>query len=994
MVQAHMSRRSPEADRTPAADQPTQEPRAWTDIISEENAESLCAGLRSRTAAEIRFDNPSRALYCTDASNYRQVPIGVVIPRNAQDIIETLALCRRFKVPFLSRGGGTSLCGQSCNAAVLADFSKYLNHIVELDPVRKRARVEPGCVLDTLRNAAEQHHLTFGPDPSTHDHNTLGGMIGNNSCGVHSVMAGRTADNVQSLKIVTYQGLQLTVGATTDAELRAMIVAGGKRGEIYRRLAELRDRYAQLIRDRYPRIPRRVSGYNLDELLPENGFNVARALVGSEGTCVAVLEATLDLVDSPPARALAVLGFKNIFKAADAAAFVRAHGPIGLEAMDDKLIQFMRDKHRDMSSVEALPKGGGWLIAEFGGETTDEAAAKAKDLQRAFETRADPPEIKVCTRLEEQVRIWKAREAGLGSTAFVPHHPDAWEGWEDSAVSPDRLGSYLRGLKELFSKFGYDSTLYGHFGDGCVHCRINFGLRTVNGLVKMRRFLDEAAELVVAHGGSISGEHGDGQSKAELLPRMFGPELIAAFREFKSIWDPDGMMNPGKVVDPFPIASNLRLGPDYVPPQLETHFKFPDDKGNFARSAIRCVGVGKCRSVDPHDNVMCPSYMATGEETYVTRGRARLLFEMLHGGAIEKTWRNDAVEEALDLCLACKGCKGDCPVNVDMATYKAEFRSHYYEGRLRPRAAYTMGLIHRWARVASHVPNLANALTRAPILAAAVKAVGGIAQQRQMPTFAEVPYWKWYRRRPLLECNGKPVILFVDTFNNYFRPRTAISATRVLERAGFRVIIPKHPVCCGRPLFDWGMLKSAKALLADILASLKAEIDNGTPMIGLEPACTATFRDELVNLFPENATAHRLSQQTFLFSEFVDAHRREFEFNTIGRKALVQIHCHHHSVMRDAAERRVLAQLGLDFDVMPSGCCGMAGSFGFENAKYDLSMKMAERVMLPAIRAALPSTLVLADGFSCREQIEQATGRPTLHLAEIMAGSLDLRSSG
>jgi FAD/FMN-containing dehydrogenase/Fe-S oxidoreductase len=989
-----MPRRSPETDRTPAADQPTQEPRAWTDIISEENAESLCASLRSRTAAEVRFDNPSRALYCTDASNYRQVPIGVVIPRNAQDVIETLALCRRFKVPFLSRGGGTSLCGQSCNAAVLVDFSKYLNNIVELDPVRKRARVEPGCVLDTLRNAAEQHHLTFGPDPSTHDHNTLGGMIGNNSCGVHSVMAGRTADNVRSLKIVTYQGLQLTVGATTDAQLRAMIVAGGKRGEIYRRLAELRDRYARLIRDRYPRIPRRVSGYNLDELLPENGFNIARALVGSEETCVAVLEATLDLVDSPPARALAVLGFKNIFKAADAAASVRAHGPIGLEAMDDKLIQFMRDKHRDMSSFEALPKGGGWLIAEFGGDTTDEAAAKARDLQRAFESRPEPPEVKVCTCPEEQMRIWKAREAGLGSTAFVPHHPDAWEGWEDSAVSPDRLGSYLRGLKELFSKFGYDSTLYGHFGDGCVHCRINFGLRTVNGLVKMRRFLDEAAELVVAHGGSISGEHGDGQSKAELLPRMFGPELIAAFREFKSIWDPDGMMNPGKVVDPFPIASNLRLGPDYVPPQLETHFKFPDDEGNFARSAIRCVGVGKCRSVDPHDNVMCPSYMATGEEAYVTRGRARLLFEMLHGGAIEKTWRNDAVEEALDLCLACKGCKGDCPVNVDMATYKAEFRSHYYEGRLRPRAAYTMGLIHRWARLASHVPNLANALTHAPILAAAIKAIGGIAQQRQIPSFAEVPYWKWHRQRPLLECSGKPVILFVDTFNNYFRPRTAISATRVLERAGFRVIIPKHPVCCGRPLFDWGMLKSAKALLAEILASLKAEIDNGTPMIGLEPACTATFRDELVNLFPENATARRLSQQTFLFSEFVDAHRREFEFNTIGRKALVQIHCHHHSVLKDTAERRVLARLGLDFDVMPSGCCGMAGSFGFESAKYDLSMKAAERVMLPALRAASPDTLLLANGFSCREQIEQATGRPTSHLAEIMAKPADLHGVG
>lgn len=974
------------SDEGAASDQTTQQPRRWKDIISEATAERLAASLNARTTAEIRFDDPSRALYSTDASNYRQVPIGVAIPKCPQDVVEILALCRDHRVPFLSRGGGTSLCGQSCNAAVLVDFSKYLNQLVEIDPARKVARVQPGCVLDTLRNAAEKHHLTFGPDPSTHDHNTLGGMIGNNSCGVHSVMAGRTADNVQSLKIVTYQGLQLTVGETSDAELRSIIAAGGKRGEIYRKLLSLRDRYAQLIRSRYPKIPRRVSGYNLDDLLPENGFNVARALVGSEGTCVTVLEATLNLVSSPPVRALAVLGFQDIFKAADAAAFVREHGPIGLEAMDDKLIDFMKAKHRDMSSVEVLPEGKGWLIAEFGGETTEEAGGKAEALKRAFQQRADKPHIKVSTDPGEQARIWKAREAGLGSTAFVPHHPDAWEGWEDSAVSPDRLGGYLRGLKALFRKYGYDSTLYGHFGDGCVHCRINFGLRTIDGLVKMRRFLDEAADLVVEHGGSISGEHGDGQSKGELLPRMFGPELISAFREFKSIWDPDGMMNPGKVVDPYPIASNLRLGPDYVPPKLETHFTFPDDEGNFARAGIRCVGVGKCRSVDPHDNVMCPSYMAMGEEMHVTRGRARLLFEMLHGGAIEKTWRNDAVEEALNLCLGCKGCKGDCPVNVDMATYKAEFRSHYYAGRLRPRAAYAMGLIHNWAHVASHVPRLANALTQTPGLCAAVKFAGGIAQQRRMPPFAMEPYWKWHRRRSTTQGNGQRVILFVDTFNNYFRPGTAIDATRVLEDAGFQVIIPSRPLCCGRPLFDWGMLDTAKSCLKKVLDDLGPDIESGTPIIGLEPACTAAFRDELTNLFPDDSRARRLSRQAVLFSEFVDANSKAFSFKPLRRKAVVQVHCHHHSIMKDTAERRVLDRLGLDYDVMPSGCCGMAGSFGFEAHKYDLSMQIAERVMLPYVRGTSSDTLILANGFSCREQIEQATDRTTLHLAELMAG--------
>lgn len=972
-------------------DSPTQQPRQWRDIVSENDADRLAAELIARTTAEVRFDDGARALYSTDASNYRQVPIGVVIPKRIEDVVETLALCREYGAPFLSRGGGTSLCGQSCNAAVVIDFSKHLNRIIELDPVLRTARVQPGCVLDTLRNAAEKHHLTFGPDPSTHDHNTLGGMIGNNSCGVHSVMAGRTADNVKSLKIITYGGLQLNVGATPERELRSKIAAGGKPGEIYRRLVELRDRYAEFIRVQYPKIPRRVSGYNLDELLPENGFNVARALVGSEGTCVTVLEATLDLVPSPPARALVVLGFEDIFKAADAAAFVRDRGPIGLEAMDDKLIAFMREKHRDMSSVSALPDGKGWLIAEFGGDTEEESAEKADALRRSLEANSVAANIRVVTDPEAQRHVWKAREAGLGSTAFVPHHPDAWEGWEDSAVSPVRLGPYLRGLKALFRKYGYDSTLYGHFGDGCVHCRINFGLRTVDGLVKMRRFLDEAAELVVRHGGSISGEHGDGQSKAELLPHMFGPELMEAFREFKSIWDPDGMMNPGKIVDPFPIASNLRLGPDYVPPKLETHFQFPDDEGNFARAAIRCVGVGKCRSVDPGDNVMCPSFMALGEEMHVTRGRARLLFEMVHGGAIEKTWRNDVIEEALDLCLACKGCKGDCPVNVDMATYKAEFRSHYYEGRLRPRAAYTMGLIHRWARLASYGPRVANAFSHAPGLGAAIKFAAGISQRRHLPAFAVQPYWQWHQSRRDLPAEGEPIILFVDTFNNYFRASTAIDATRVLESGGFRVLVPRRHLCCGRALFDWGMLKTAKALLGEILDQLGPEIEKGTSVVGLEPACTAVFRDELINLFPQHPRAQRLARQTFLFSEFIDRHKEKFAVKPLGRRAIVQIHCHHHSIMTDAAERRVLEHLGVDYDIMPSGCCGMAGSFGFERAKYDLSMKAAERVMLPRIRSVSPDTLILANGFSCREQIEQATQRKTQHIAEVMARQMGLR---
>ncbi|HJU20269.1 MAG TPA: FAD-binding and (Fe-S)-binding domain-containing protein, partial [Stellaceae bacterium] len=948
-------------------------------------AAALAADLRGAIVGEVRFDDGDRALYATDASNYRQVPIGVVVPRTIEDVIAAMRLCRAHGAPFLSRGGGTSLAGQCCNVAVIVDYSKYLNHVVALDPKERRAQVEPGTILDDLRTEAERHHLTFAPDPSTHDHNTLGGMLGNNSCGTHSVMGGRTADNVRALDVLTYDGLRLEVGPTRPEELAAIVAGGGRRGEIYRRLDELQRRYGELIRQRYPKIPRRVSGYNLDNLLPENGFHVARALVGSEGTCVAILGATLDLVPSPPHRALAVLGFPDIFAAGDAAGFVRAHGPIALEAIDDILIEYMKDKHRDMRQVAVLPEGRGWLIAEFGGDSAEEAAEKAEALRRDFARRRNPPHIKICRSPEEQQQIWKAREAGLGSTAFVPHHPDMWEGWEDSAVPPDQVGAYCRDLKKLFYKYGYDSTLYGHFGDGCIHCRINFGLRTREGARKWRRFMDEAADLVISYGGSLSGEHGDGQSRAELLPKMFGPELVEAFRAFKAIWDPEGRMNPGKIVDPYPITSNLRLGPDYHVPQVETHFRFPDDEGRFARAAIRCVGVGKCRSLEHKGAVMCPSFQATREEKHSTRGRARLLFEMLHGGAIGRGWRDDAVEDALSLCLACKGCKGDCPVNVDMATYKAEFRAHYYAGRLRPRAAYSMGLIYWWSRLAAAMPPLANLLTQTPGIADLVKRLGGIAPERRMPRYAEVSFVDWFHRHRPRHPHGRPVVLFPDTFTNFFRPQSAVAATLALEEAGFRVAIPRRSLCCGRPLYDWGMLDEAKHLLRQAMAALDADLRGGAPLVVLEPACAAAFRDELVNLFPEDDRARRLARQTTLFSELVDREGENFPLPHLQRRALVHFHCHHKAVLKTEAEERVLRQLGLELVTPPSGCCGMAGSFGFESDKYAVSMTAAEEVLLPAVRAAGPETLIVADGFSCREQIEQAVPRTTKHLAEVVA---------
>jgi FAD/FMN-containing dehydrogenase/Fe-S oxidoreductase len=958
---------------------------AWTN--GADDARALARELESAIEGEVRFSDGDRALYATDSSNYRQVPLGVVLPCSIEDVVRTVAICRKHGAPLVSRGGGTSLAGQTCNTAVVIDFSKYLHRILELDPVRRRARVEPGCILDALRDAAERHHLTFGPDPATHSHNTLGGMIGNNSCGVHSVQTGRTADNVESLEILTYDGLRLKVGPTSDADLRSILAAGGKRAEIYRKLDELRHRYGDLIRERFPRIPRRVSGYaDLDKLLPENGFDVAKALVGTEGTCVTVLEATLRLVPSPPSRVLVIIGFPDIFQAADAVPRILEHKPLALEGIDHFLVDSMMRKHLHENDMRLLPEGRDWLVVEFGGETDEEAAQKGRPLVEFLDA-LPSVEAKLVRKDEAEERIWAVRRAGLPGSAYVPDRPETWEGWEDTAVSPERLGDYLRDLKALFDKYGYVSPMYGHFGDGLVHCRISFDLKSESGIATWRRFLDEAADLVVRYGGSLSGEHGDGQSRAALLEKMYGPELIQAFREFKAIWDPQGRMNPGKVVDPYPITSNLRLGPSYDPPRQHTYFHFEEEDG-FRGAVERCVGVGKCRRHDSKDQVMCPSYLVTLEEKHSTRGRARMLFEMLHGGAIEDGWRSAEVEDALSLCLACKGCKSDCPVHVDMASYKAEFRAHYYKRRLRPRTAYSMGLIYWWARLGSKTPRLANLATQTPLLRDVTKAVGGIARERTMPLLANETFTAWFRRRGR-SSGGQRILLWPDTFNNFFRPRTAIAAVQVLEAAGFDVTIPGRPLCCGRPLYDQGMLPTAKRLWRQVLTDLRTEIEAGTPVVGLEPACVAAFKDELCKLFPDDPLAKRLSQQTVFFSDFLGEHAGEWHHPMRGRKALVQIHCNHHAVIKTEGERKLLDRIGLDFEIMPSGCCGMAGAFGFASDTYAVGLAAGERVLLPMVREAARDTFVLANGFSCREQIEQGTGRTALHIAELMNLGLD-----
>lgn len=945
----------------------------------------LVAALRSRVDGEIRFRDGDRALYATDSSNYREVPIGVVVPHDVDALAETVRVCAAFGAPITHRGGGTALAGQTTNHTVIIDSSKHCNRFLSIDPDRRLAVVEPGITLDEVQKRCRPHGLRFGPDPATHDHNSLGGMIGNNSAGPHSVIAGVTSHNIESLEILTYDGLRLTVGPTSEDGLERFIAEGGRKGEIYAGLKALRDRYADEINRVYPKIPRRVSGFNLDALIPdERGMiNVATALVGTEGTCVTVLNATLRLIPDPPAKVVLVAGFDTVCHAADLVCEVRDSGADAIEGVDERLTEFMRKKHLHVDDLTLLPEGPSWLFVEYGGATREEAVAKARRLEERLRGRPHVRGMRIVDDPKNQERLWKVRESGLGATAWVPGEKhDTWPGWEDSAVAPENLGAYMRDLLRLFDRYGYEPAIYGHFGDGLIHCRVGFGLHTRAEVDKFRAFMTDAAHLVVRHGGTLSGEHGDGQARAQLLPVMFGDDLVHAFAEFKAIWDPDNRMNPHKVVHPYPLDQDLRLGPRFHRPELEHVFAYPEDQGSFSRALLRCVGVGECRRHE--GGTMCPSFRATREERHSTRGRARLLQEMLQGDPIRDGWRDEAIHDALHLCLGCKGCKADCPVNVDMATYKAEFLHHHFQGRLRPRAAYSMGLIHRWARWLAPVwwaPNLA---TQTPVFGRLSRAAAGIAPQRPVPTFAPTFRRSW---KPEPGNGRPPVILWTDSFNNHFTPEPLFAAAEVLEAAGYAVTIPRRNLCCGRPYYDFGWLDAAKRTLRRTMAGLRRDLDAGAYVVGIEPSCLSVFRDELPNLFPDDPEAKRLARRTMLLAEFLEKVAR-FDPPRLTGRALVHGHCHHKAVFGMGCDAAQIRKSGLDARILDDGCCGMAGAFGYETDKYEVSVAIFDQGLGATLERASPDTLLIADGFSCRSQVEQLAGRRALTLAEVFRDGL------
>jgi FAD/FMN-containing dehydrogenase/Fe-S oxidoreductase len=944
---------------------------------------ALESALRGVIEGDVRFDAGARAAYATDASNYRQAPIGVVIPRHEGDVIAALSLARENSIPILSRGGGTSLAGQTCNAALVLDFSKYMNRVLAIDANARTALVEPGVVQSHLNAALAPHGLFFAPDPSTKDRCTIGGMIGNNSCGAHSAAYGKTVDNVEALEVLLYDGTKLSLtGAMDDAQLAAAIARGGREGELYSRLRELRDHCADSVRAHFPKLPRRVSGYNLDELLPERGFNVARAVVGSEGTLAVVQRATIRAVPRPKEVALAVLGFDDVFIAADQTPWILAHRPEALEGFDENLPDFARIKK--MPGVRFLPAGRAFLLVEVGAASPDEARERAKRVIAQARGHSECVGAAFLSDAREQAAVWQIRESGLGSSAFIPGRPRCWPGAEDSAVPPANLGAFLRGFDRILKQRDLKvATYYGHFGEGCVHARVNFDLMSAEGIQVFRTAMVELAELVSRLGGSLSGEHGDGIARSELLPTMFRPELIDAFRDFKRIFDPDSMMNPGVIVAPHPLDSHLKLGAAYQPRDVATHFNFKAEDG-LAGAALKCVGIGKCRKTDA--GTMCPSYMATGEEIHSTRGRARILFEALTSDLLPRGFADPAVKDALDLCLSCKGCKRECPSSVDMAAYRAEFFSNYYRRNRRPLSSTFFGRLSAVARIASIAPSIANALAHAPLAANTAKKLLGIHPDRELPRFARRTFRSWFERRTAPRASMREVVLFPDTFTNYFEPQVAIAAVEVLERAGFRVIVPRYELCCGRPLYDQGMLDRARLRLIEIMDVLDPFVAVGIPIVGLEPSCILTFRDELPSLFPDDPRAQALASNSFLLDEFLVRNAPDFAPPQLRTKTILHGHCHQKAIAGIDDEVSLLTRAaGAQLHVLDAGCCGMAGAFGYDRDHFEVSKAIGSRVLFPAIDHGPADAIIVADGFSCRSQIRHfCPSRRPMHLAEVL----------
>ena len=960
---------------------------------TESDTRSLVDELQRRVAGEVRFDEMTRVLYSTDASIYQIEPIGVVIPRDADDVVAVIETANRYGVPVLPRGGGTSLAGQTVGHAVVIDFSKYMRHIVEVNSEEGWVRTQPGIILDELNHYLQPYGVLFAPDPSTSNRSNVGGALGNNSCGAHSIVWGKTVDNVRDLDVVLSNGDAARFGVLNRAQLEARMHGEGLESEVFRRLFDIGEANRDEILGRYPKIQRRVSGYNLDELVAAGDFNMARFVVGSEGTLVAITEATLRTVTRPKMKALGILHFNDLIESMEATVATLELDPAAVEHIGSLILRQARTNlqyARMMDFIEGDPEA--ILVVEMVGESEAELEAKLDGLEERMKRGRLGYAIRRLTNPEQQSRVWEVRKAGLGLMMNVSGPAKPIPFVEDTAVAPEVLPQFIERFDRIVRGHGTTAGYYGHASVGCLHIRPLIDLKVESDVERMVSIATQISDLVLEFGGSMSGEHGDGLVRSGWNEKMFGSQVYNAFRDVKNAFDPKGIFNPGKIVDAPPMTENLRISPVYRTIELKTGFGYTDE-GDYAGAIEMCNGQGACRKVI--GGTMCPSYMVTRDEEHSTRGRANALRAAMSGALPLDSLTSKRMYDVMDLCLECKGCKAECPSNVDMAKLKYEFLDKYYKANGHPIRNRIFGNIAALSRLGSFFAPLSNWSLKSAWIREMLDEYAGIDKRRLLPSFSSQTFTQWFRARggsPKSAATRGQVVLFPDTFTNYNYPALGRAAVKVFEGLGYQVILPSSR-CCGRPMLSKGMMDQAQRNARFNVYRVYPYVQRGAKLVGLEPSCVLSFRDDYVDLLGGDAKAKTVSENTMLVEEFVLFAQQEqgagAQFKDLSQKLLVHGHCHQKALVGTRPTMQVLQTvLGCDAEEIDSGCCGMAGSFGFEKEHYDISLKIGEQTLFPRIRNEADSIVIVAQGISCRQQIEHGTGRQAKHLVEILAEAL------
>ena len=943
------------------------------------------AELKKRVEGDLRFDRYSRLLYSTDASIYQIEPIGVVVPRHKGDVQAVIEIANRLGVSVLPRGGGTSLAGQAVGHSIVLDFSKYMQNVLEVNKEELWCRVQPGLVQDELNAHVRGMGLQFGPDTSTSNRATIGGMIGNNSAGAHSLTYGKTLDHVIELTILLADGSEVVLKDLAPDEVERKSKNDAIEGRAYREVFRLAEQHKNEILARYPKIMRRVSGYNLDEFIKPQPFNLSRMIVGSEGTLATVVEARMRLVRKPKWTAMDVIHFNDDIEALECAQTVLQTAPYAMESTDKMILNLARGnivQSQRLGFVQGNPSS--LLMVEFAGESEDEVKEQVYKLEE-LRTREKIGYAATQAFKPEEVRaIWGVRKAGLGLLLGTKGDKKPIAFVEDAAVAPAKLPEFIRRFREVVARHDTVAGYYGHCSVGCMHIRPLINLKDESEKAKMVSIANAIADLVLEFNGAMSGEHGDGLARSHFNAKLFGPALYDAFRQVKRAFDPKNLMNPGKIVDSPAMTESLKISPQYKTWQPQTTLNF-SEQGGFARAVEMCSGMGECRK--KLDGTMCPSYMGTLDEEHSTRGRANALRNAISGRAPEAEFTGKRLYEVMDLCLECKACKAECPSNVDMAKLKYEFLDHYHRANGLPLRNRIFGGIETLNRIGSTLAPVSNWLANSGINRWLMEIFAGIDRRRPLPQFASEPFEGWFKKHQT-EGDGAlgEVVLFHDTFNNYNTPNVAIAATRFLEKFGYRVVLVEKK-CCGRPMISKGMLSQAKENAAWNIDKLAPYAEKGTPIVGLEPSCLLTLRDEYPE-FIRTSAAKKVAENSFMLEEFVMREQKEgrltLNSKSNGKKALLHGHCHQKSLIGTAPTLAMLKSAGYEVSEVDSGCCGMAGSFGFEKEHYDLSTKIGNRRLVPVVKAAGADVEIVAPGISCRQQIDHLAQRQARHPAELL----------